>query len=75
MNNKINSLWVDAHLYEVSFVSENYNMNFIRTCAVPCYIDEQEVLKWFIENFNQARNIELNFLGDIWVKKDSLFSF
>lgn len=75
MNNKINSLWVDAHLYEVSFVSENYKMNFVRTCAVPCNIDEQEVLKWFIENFNQARNIELNFLGDIWVKKDSLFSF
>lgn len=75
MNNKINSYWVDAHLYEVSFISENCKMNFVRTCAVPYNIDKEELLNWFLVNFNHARNIELNLLGDIWVKKDSLFSF
>ncbi|MBE9897052.1 hypothetical protein G8C15_17085 [Enterococcus casseliflavus] len=75
MNNKINSSWVDAHLYEVSFVSKKNNINFVRTCAVPLTIEEQDLLNWFLENFKQTSNIELNLLGDIWVKKDSLFFY
>lgn len=74
MNNKINSSWVDAYLYEVSFISEKNNMLFVRTCAVSHAVKEQDLLNWFLENFEKASNIELNLLGDIWVKKDSLFS-
>lgn len=75
MNNKISGSWVDAHLYEVSFISEKNKMSFIRTCAVPFNLNEQELLSWFLENFQHASNIELNLLGNIWVKKDNLFSF
>lgn len=75
MNNKINDSWVDARLYEVSFISEKNKMNFIRICAVPFSLNEQDLLDWFWENFQHASNIELNLLGDIWVKKDNLFSF
>lgn len=75
MNNRINANWVDAHLYEVTFVSGKNKLNFNRSFVVPFGYQESELLGWLKDNFRQASELEIRYLGDVWVKKDYLFSF
>ncbi|TPE08089.1 hypothetical protein FJO98_00020 [Enterococcus sp. PF-2] len=75
MNNRINENWVDARLYEVTFVSGKDKLNFSRSFVVPFDYHESELLGWLNNNFKQARELEIRCLGDVWVKKNCLFSF
>ncbi|WP_430617386.1 hypothetical protein IGI86_002650 [Enterococcus sp. AZ188] len=72
MNNAINQSWTDGRLYEVTFTSEVNDRLFSRMCVINIDKSETELLNWFGDNLTQIKNIDINYLGDVWIENNRI---
>ncbi len=72
MNNIINQSWTDGRLYEVTFTSEVNDILFSRMCVINIDKSETELINWFNANLTQIKNININYLGDVWIENSRI---
>ncbi len=70
MNRRINSIWIEASLYEISFISKKNNVHFDRLCVYPIKWNERKIERFFLNEFKDIDELRVRDLGETWVSRN-----